>query len=96
VAHGTKHYLNDPFVAHARQTGAAENLVRCTLDGIGGYRNPVIRLLAADGLLRSEADLKDARRTAVLDLRAMGWTWERIGSLLSTTRQHAWQMGHAK
>ncbi len=86
----------DSFVAHARQSGAAEGHIRSAVDGIDGYRNPVIRLLAADGLLRSEGRLKDARREAVLELRAQGWTWERIGSVLGTTRQHAWQIGNCQ
>ena len=89
----TLHATRDTLLAHARQSGAAEGLVTSTLDGINSYRNPVVRLLASDGLLRSEDRLREARRAAVCDLRAQGWTWERIGSVLGTTRQHAWQIG---
>jgi len=93
VASTTKGHSQDTLVTHARQSGAAENLVHSMFDGIASYRNPVIRLLAADGLLHSEERLRLVRRAAVADLRAQGWTWERIGSMLDTTRQHAWQIG---
>ena len=86
----------DPSVSHARQSGAAENLVRGSLDCIDGYRNPVIRLLAADGLLRSEERLKETRMAAVVELRVMGWTWVNIGAVLGTIRPHAWQIGNGR
>ena len=90
----TNSSTHDTLVVHARQSGAAESLVTSTLDGLDSYRNPVIRLLAADGLLRSEDRLREARRAAVGDLRAEGWTWARIASLLGRSRQRVWQIGN--
>lgn len=82
------------LVSHARQSRAADELVNGTLRGLTGYGNPVIRLLASNGLLSAQEPLKAARTAAVLDLRAQGWTWTQIGSLLGANRQRAWQIGH--
>src|SRR5664280_1768875 len=84
----------ESLVTHARQSGVADRLVDGALAGIKGYKNPVIRLLAANAFLSSEDRIRAERQAAVIDLRDKGWTWQQIGDVIGTGRQRAWQIGH--
>lgn len=79
---------------HAHKAQVAEGLVRSTVNGIEGYRNPVIRLQASHAILTSDDQLRAARRDAIEALRSYGWTWEAIGSVIGTGKQRAWQIGN--
>ncbi len=62
-------------------------------DGLGNYRNPVIRAVTANEILNMGKVLVSARREAVLELRGKGWGWTRIGKVLGVSRQRAWNIG---
>lgn len=72
----------------------AEDVARATWAGITAPRCPVSRLRRVRSVLALEGELQQIRREAIAELRAEGWTWQEIGSILDCGKDRAWQIGN--
>ncbi len=74
----------------------AEDVARAVMAEVSGPRCPASRLRRARSVLALEDEFRAIRRQAMAELRAEGWTWQEIGSIIGCGKDRAWQIGNGR
>lgn len=72
----------------------ADDIAAATIAGVRGFKDPALRLLAASKVQELGTELAEVKVLAVRELRARGWTYRKIGSVIGVGKQRAYGLEH--